>query len=76
MAIARCLMYSLALVFASKWFEYRFGQNYGEYFFDYSYNGRYGYDSNTNTAIKVKSTDRGVYFPSVSSRIIISCNGF
>ena len=73
--VARCLVYGLALVIASKWVEYRFNRNYGEYFFDYSYNGRYGHDSNTNSAIKVKSTDRGVYLPSTSSNIKILSSG-
>ena len=75
MVVARCLVYVLALVIASKWVEYRFNRNYGEYFFDYSYNGRYGHDSNTNSAIKVKSTDRGIYLPSVSSNIKILSSG-
>ena len=77
MFIARCSIYCLTLVLASKWLEYRFNRNYGEYFFDYSYHGRYAHDSNTNSAIKVKSTDRGVYIPSILSKIqVVSTDQF
>ena len=77
MFITRCLIYCLTFVLASKWLEYRFNRNYGEYFFDYSYHGRYAHDSNTNSAIKVKSTDRGVYIPSILSKIqVVSTDQF
>ena len=56
------LIICLATIHSLTWLEYKFSRSYGDYFFDYSLNGRYGVNGGTSGSSKVKSTDRGVYF--------------
>ena len=61
------LILCLATVHSATWLEYKFNRNYGDYFFDYSLNSRYGINGGTPGSTKVKSTDRGVYFSDQSN---------
>ena len=60
------------LALSLKWVEYRFNRDYGDFFFDYSLNGRYGVNGNTNSITKVVSCDRGVYLKNSRSFISIT----
>ena len=55
-----------------KWVEYRFNRDYGDFYFDYSLNGRYGVNGNTDSLTKVASSDRGVYLTNSRSFISIT----
>ena len=69
-------LFLLAVIASSlKWVEYRFNRDYGDFYFDYSLNGRYGVNGNTNLLTKVVSCDRGVYLKNSQSFISITSVG-
>ena len=57
----KLLLVLAAVAISQKWLEYRFSRDYGNYFFDYSLNGRYGTNGDTKYNTFVISTDRGIY---------------
>lgn len=61
------LILYLVVVYCSTWLEYKFSRSYGDYFFDYSMNSRYGVNGGTAGSSKAISTDRGVYFNELSN---------
>ena len=65
-------LFLATLALTLKWVEYRFNRDYGDFFFDYSLNGRYGVNGNSSSLTKVKSCDRGVYLKNSESFISIS----
>jgi hypothetical protein len=64
-----------SLTLAAKWVEYKFNKDYGNYFFDYSLNGRYGVNGNSNLDSKVISVDRGIFMKYGTSYITITKSG-
>lgn len=62
----------ISLAMSLKWVEYLFNRDYGELFFDYSLNSRYGSNGGSNPETKVTSTDRGIYFKSSQSFVTIN----
>jgi hypothetical protein len=72
-----CLFQFFSLVSsASIVAEYRFGSNFGQVFYDYSGNGHHAVNglASTSTSQDTIATDRGAYFSSSGSQILLPPN--